>query len=66
MDKPIDLPKMFEVSIRVRCDCDRGEILTESIMLPWDTPTEHTAYMITRAIEMAKLEAKQHLTRQKK
>lgn len=33
IERPVDLPKMFQVSIRMRCDCDAGEILTESIMM---------------------------------
>lgn len=65
MKKPVDLPKFFMVQIRVRCDCDAAEMLTESIMMPWDSEPEHTAWLITRAIEAAKHEAADHLVKRK-
>ncbi len=63
--KPVGLPKMFMVRIQVRCDCDAGEILTESIMLPWETDPEHVAYLVEKAIRIAKEEAADHLVKRK-
>lgn len=65
MKKPVGLPKMFLVQIKVRCDCDAAEMLTESIMMQWDTEPEHAAYLIARAIEAAKAEAADHLVKRK-
>lgn len=65
MKKPVGLPKMFMVRIMVLCDCDAGEILTESIMLPWSTEPEHVAYLVQRAVMNVKMEAEDHLVKRK-
>lgn len=64
-EKPVGLPKCFMFQGRVRCDCDAGEILTESVILPWDTPREHVHWMVDKMLDSMKAEAQQHLTKQR-
>lgn len=62
-ERPIGLPKMFMFSGRVKCDCDVGEVLTETIAMPWDTPREHVHWLVDKLLDRMKSEAQQHLTR---
>lgn len=64
--KPAGLPKMFLVSLRVQCECDNAEVLTETIAMPWDMEEEHAVYMISEAMRVMKAEANSHLARRKK
>lgn len=61
--KPVGLPKMFLLQGRVRCDCEAGEVLTESFMLPWDTPRDHIHWMVDKMLDTMVAETHQHIAK---